>query len=135
MNFDSEKLRRLLEEEKNIAIKTQLHENRSYEERQREYQEIKGKLEGDERRAVEEAKKRRKKAAGLLLGTFLKGKVLGYYRRFMTFRIYTLEGDKSVKCMLNLCKIGEAAGKYNLRNFWSKWHRIAMQPTKLISIN
>jgi hypothetical protein len=84
---------------------------------------------------VEEGKGRRRRAAAMLLGTFLKGRVMAEFRRFMTFRVYTLEGDKSVKCMTNLMKIGQAAGKYNLRNFFSKWHRSALQPTKLISIN
>jgi hypothetical protein len=118
-----------------VATKTQLHEHKSYEERQREYNNIKGKLNGEESKHAVEAAKRRQKASTLLLYSFLKSKVQNYYRKLLTYRIYVVEGDKSIKCLDNLAKIGQQAGKHNLRSFFAGWYRKAFQVGKVVNLN
>lgn len=68
----------------------------------------------------------------MLLYSFLKSKVQSYYRKLLTFRIYTIEGDKSIKCLENLARIGQQAGRFNLRSFLAGWYRKALRPGKLV---
>jgi len=72
-----------------------------------------------------EAAQQRQKAAAMLLYSFLKSKVQAWYRKLLTFRIYVVAGDKSIKCLENLARIGKEAGHRNLRSFFTGWYRRA----------
>ncbi|MBS1889665.1 MAG: hypothetical protein JST59_00100 [Actinobacteria bacterium] len=53
----------------------------------------------------------------------------------MTYRVYIREGDKSIKSISNLVRIGQQTGRHNLRSFFMGWLRKVFQPGKIVGLN